>query len=547
MKRFWYTMAVVILLVFAGLLWVQRGVFFDAMKRLSHQPDTSLPYVAWTSEPDVPLGSGAPGSSRLRHVVFQLLKPGAIAFEAVLSFDSDSAFDAFLKDSGRLKVLASIPSLRAVRVGYDAVDDLNDIPDDAETSANFLVQLPLPPDPQGPGIQESAVPFGSNALAWLGVTDNSAWGEGKRIAVIDTGVVDHPTFGETRMGDMQDFVSTDDAVAEVNGHGTAVASVAAGRHPAAPGVSPAAEVLSFRVADADGNSDSFTLAEGILAAVEAKADVINISLGSVGNSNVVEKAIQAAVQAGSTIVAAAGNDGTATLTYPAAYEGVISVGSIDAMGQHLNFSNSSDQLSLSAPGYAVPAAWPDEQVIQFTGTSASAPFVTGAIAAIMSWDANITGQEAYDVLMAHANEAGAPGYDAIYGNGVLNMGRVVNATTPGIYDAAIASHHYAGDLEGNGREILQVVIENRGTEHIPASTLIVDSPVGRQQFTLSSMKPGSVISRELAVDKRRAEVEGIVHYTTTLTLPENMSDYNLDDNELSSSFSLPGVEEVTEP
>ncbi|MGY8688851.1 MAG: S8 family serine peptidase, partial [Verrucomicrobiales bacterium] len=145
----------------------------------------------------------------------------------------------------------------------------------------------------------------------------------------------------------QDFVEDDGTTGtEINGHGTAVASVAAGTHAAAPGVAPAAQVLSFRVADSDGNSDSFTLAQGILAAAEAGADVINISLGSTGDSGVVEEAVNKAMAAGSTIVAAAGNNGADSLSYPAAYEGVISVGSVDAAGQHLDFSNTAESLNI---------------------------------------------------------------------------------------------------------------------------------------------------------------------------------------------------------
>ena len=518
----------------------------DALSAFGQQTETPQPAVAWSTAPDTPSGNMAPESSRLRHIIGRLIDPNAIPYEAVLRFKTDAEFEDFLKNSGKLKLLGNIPSLRAVRVGYDGLNDLNDIPEDAETSPNFLVQLPAPPDPQGPGIQDGAVPFGSSAMVWLGVEDNESWGAGRKIAVIDTGIVEHSTFGEVSVSDTRDFVADGEAatavdatITEVNGHGTAVASVAAGQHPAAPGVAPAAEVLSFRVADANGNSDSFTLAEGILAAAEAGADVINISLGSAGDSHVVKEAVESALASGSTIVAAAGNNGVPGLTYPAAYEGVISVGAVDAAGQHLDFSNTADNLSVSAPGYAVPAAWPDEQVIQFTGTSASAPFVSGTLAAIMSWDPSITGQQAYDLMLAHSNEAGAPGIDPVYGEGILNVGRVVDAGTSGIYDVAVASHYYAGDIQGNGREILQVVAENRGTEVIYGSTLKVDSPVGEQIFTLGAMKPGEVVSREVIVDVRHAELQGSADYLTSLTLPSSQTDNNPSDNNLSSSFLPP--------
>lgn len=526
---------------------MKRAAFMDALSAFGQKPDTTQPHVAWTPAPDLPSGAGAPGSDRLRHIIGQLLQPNAIAYEAILKFDTDEAFNDFLKNKGRLKLLANIPSLRSVRVGYDNVDDLRDIPDGSDVSANYLVQLPAAPDPQGPGIQASAVPFGSGALSWLGIGDNETWGVGQKIAIIDTGVVEHPTLNTEHVSNSQDFVEVDGTTGtEINGHGTAVASVAAGTHAAAPGVAPAAQVLSFRVADSDGNSDSFTLAQGILAAAEAGADVINISLGSTGDSGVVEEAVNKAMAAGSTIVAAAGNNGADSLSYPAAYEGVISVGSVDAAGQHLDFSNTAESLNISAPGYAVPAAWPGEQVIQFTGTSASAPFVSGAIAAVMSWDPSLTGQQSYDLLVYHANEAGAPGTDAIYGEGILNVGRVVNAETSGIHDAAVASHYYAGDLGNNGREILQIVVENRGTELLLGSTLAVDSPVGKQQFNLGPIQPGGVVTREVVVDTRLAELQGQIDYRTNLTFAGNVVDDNPLNNQLSSSFLPPSAAETSE-
>jgi hypothetical protein len=538
MSRFWYAASAALLLLFAGLIWMQRDQWLSAMMGLSERPHAPQPKVEWAQIPELSSVEGSRGNPRLRHVIGRLLKPGAIANELILRFETDRDLQDFLNNTGRLTALATLPELKAVRVGYDRADDLNDVPDNADPFANFLVQLPAPPNSQGPGIQDSAVPFGGNALEWLGVTDNEQWGAGVKVAVIDTGIVDHPTFAAGE-GNDRDLVAEEGVVSQVNSHGTAVASVVAGSHPAAPGVAPAADLINIRVADANGNSDSFTLAKGLLAAVDAGADVVNISLGSVGDSSVVEDAVDTAREAGMTVVAAAGNNGTDSLTYPAAYEGVISVGSVDAQGQHLDFSNRSENLDLAAPGYAVHAAWEDNERIEFTGTSASAPFVTGAIAAVMSWDPSITGAQAYELLVAQANEAGAPGADSNYGAGILNVGRVVNGDTSGIYDAGVASHYYAGDLQGNGREMLQVVVENRGTEVIYGSTLTVVSPIGLQQFTLGPMAPGEVLTRELPVDTRRAEVDGQVSYSTTITLPNNFTDTNTGDNQLTSSYAPP--------
>ena len=86
------------------------------------------------------------------------------------------------------------------------------------------------------------------------------------------------------------------------------------------------------------------------------------------------------------IVAAVGNDAVNAVAYPAAYPGVLSVGAVDANGQHLYFSNRGPAVDLVAPGYGVEAAWLDDQTVLFSGTSAATPIVSGALAALLSTD-----------------------------------------------------------------------------------------------------------------------------------------------------------------
>src|SRR5204863_541770 len=111
-----------------------------------------------------------------------------------------------------------------------------------------------------------------------------------------------------------------------DGHGTSVAALAAGSARDAPGVSPGANILSIRVTDANGTSDLFTISQAILAAVDAGAKIINISLGGYSTGPVLDSAIAYATKQGALIVAAAGNDQAAQLAWPAADSRVVSVG-----------------------------------------------------------------------------------------------------------------------------------------------------------------------------------------------------------------------------
>ena len=129
-------------------------------------------------------------------------------------------------------------------------------------------------------------------------------------------------------------------------------------------VAPASDILSYDVMNENGLSDSFTLSLAIQDAVARGADVINISLGSYGSSVALALAVANAIASGVAVVAAAGNEGQlGTLTYPAAYEGVISSGAVDALSQHVYYSNASDNLSLTAPGIGIDAAAPDEEFV----------------------------------------------------------------------------------------------------------------------------------------------------------------------------------------
>ena len=126
------------------------------------------------------------------------------------------------------------------------------------------------------------------------------------------------------------------------------------------------------------------MATGILAAVDERVDLLNISMGQSADNPLLADAVTIAQQAGVVIVASTGNDGVSDAGYPADYPGVISVGAVDAKGIHMHFSNFSKKLSITAPGYSVNAAWPGGQYVAISGTSASTPIVTGAIAAAMS-------------------------------------------------------------------------------------------------------------------------------------------------------------------
>jgi len=421
----------------------------------------------------------------------QISPPFAKPNELIARFKDDAAYRKFLAslESRGLQLLGKSDRFRAVRFGFGAEFNPDDI-DHANIGYNYLVTLPTPPAAQA---QAGAVGFGATALSWLGVTgDNAQWGKGVTVAVLDSGVNDHIALNGGN-GTITQIALTELADgSEQLGHGTAVASIISGDHRLAPGVAPISDILSIRITDAAGASDSFTLAEGILQAVDSGADIINISMGSYGNSSLVEDAVRYALQNGAVIVASSGNEGLEAIAYPAAYEGVIAVGAVEANGEHLDFSNSGNNLDIAAPGYQVNAAWGDNLLTSFSGTSASAPFVSGAIAAAMSENPNMTAQQAADLVLNVSNDAGYPGDDPAYGNGILALDRVMEHGTPGVYDIAISSQVLVPAETTTSLPQVLVTVQNQGTETLINSPLQIVSPSGTQSVNISSLAPGQI-------------------------------------------------------
>jgi len=292
-------------------------------------------------------------------------------------------------------VLGQLDGLRTVRVRYDKFaalegDLLANTADYSAVSANYTMGIPQPPAKEARA-DVNLVGFGNRALDFLGATgDRSTWGRGLTVAVLDTGIMPDATFGENRVRYIDLGFGSSAGKGTDDGHGTAVASLIAGAANDAPGVSPGATLLSIRVTDAAGTSDIFTVSQAIVVATDAGAKIINISLGGYATNAALDAAIGYASAHGAVIVAAAGNDQAAQLTWPAADSRVVSVGAVDAAGQQVTFSNSGPQLSLTAPGYGVQTAWLAGQRALVDGTSVSAPLVAGAIAAVISQNPSLS-------------------------------------------------------------------------------------------------------------------------------------------------------------
>lgn len=301
------------------------------------------------------------------------------------------------------------------------------IPDDPLFHRQWALQndeRTQPPPRSGPGKAGADV---AAPLAW-GIARADL---GTVVAVVDSGVdADHPDLGG-RVVEHQAFNGDADA-RDRRGHGTATAGAAAAiadNGVGIAGLSYGAGVMDLKVSSDDGAPVTCeVIARAVLHAAERGAEVINLSLGFYDPCQTLGDAIARAWEAGSLIVASAGNGGIDMPVYPAAFPEVIGVAATDNTDARVPSSQyGADFVDLAAPGAGVLTTMPTYEnatgVRDYgynSGTSISAPLVSGAAALIWGQVADTDGDgrlndEVAERLFASADPIAGTGSDWRYG------------------------------------------------------------------------------------------------------------------------------------
>lgn len=269
-------------------------------------------------------------------------------------------------------------------------------------------------------------------LPMVGATDAwaSSQGAGVVVAVIDTGLdAAHPDLAGRVLAEI-DLLPEVTPAPEQNGHGTRVASLIAGSLNGAgmAGVAPQATILPISALDPAGYGDSSTVARAIIAAADAGARVINLSLGGPDRDPVLDEACAYAFSKGAIVVAAGGNSylNGNQVQYPAASPNVLAVASVDRNGTPSGFSNTGPHIDIAAPGEGILAALPGGGYDEESGTSFAAPHVAAAVALVLAANPALTSAEAASVVqMTAADDASGNGRDDQLGQGIVRADRAV--------------------------------------------------------------------------------------------------------------------------
>ena len=237
-------------------------------------------------------------------------------------------------------------------------------------------------------------------------------GQNVRVGVIDSGVNPHPDFADRLLGGhnyTEDAADPDDTSDEY-GHGTRVAGLIAA-------VAPEAQIVPLKITN--GGSVGVTqLCRAIYGAIDDfGCDVLNLSLGVPNERESLRQAVEYAAEKGVVIVAATGNDGTGEIYYPAAYDSVISVGSVNKRSVHSGFSNYNDQVAVVAPGENVLLLSGTNGYVTRKGTSFAAPQVSALAAMVKSCNHGVSPAKFMEILKTTSTDLGDEGRDDYYGNG----------------------------------------------------------------------------------------------------------------------------------
>jgi|GEM_PF-4145409 len=459
-----------------------------------------------------------------------------ITGQHILKFPNQSDYDAFLDGSHEnatdWEILDQIDEIQYIlaRTRLNRVE----LPKDVIIDLNYIANIPNTPIGN---LQATATPFRRKYNDWFSLSDiPSAKGAGIRIGIIDSGILRHKELTPP----VKKFNFSAGQEISVS-HGTQVASLILGIKGKQIGLAENAEVIDFQVLGLKGNANTFSIAKAMVQAAKEKCDLINLSLGTIIPSNILEEATIYANNSNALLVGASGNFGNDIPFYPAAYPEVLCVGAHDAKGEVTGFSSYGNHLDLIAPGFGLFSCGENNGYRLFTGTSAAAPIFTAAIARICS-DFDVSPETAASWLLADTSDAGTAGFDQKYGEGILNLKKVYFSDQKNWVDPSIDCAYY----EPATQEIIYK-FTNSGTQTVWNIQVETTGPHGNKPLNIAQLPAGKDYLYKIPVNPNlisKDEINTIISAKITNYRTNNHLDLNEKNNELITATNRKGKQLV---
>jgi serine protease len=278
-----------------------------------------------------------------------------------------------------------------------------------------------------PSLMAESTPYGITMVQADQVSD--ALTANRKVCIIDTGYdlghEDLPSNGVT--GDDNNGAGSDtgDWFDPGHPHGTHVAGTIAGlggNGKGVVGVNPSGN-LGLHIVKVFNNSGSWAYGSDLVVAVNqcvnAGSNVISMSLGGSASSTTERNAFVSALNNNVLSIAAAGNGGNSSLSYPASYDEVMSVAAVDSNGNRASFSQYNSQVEIAAPGVGVLSTVLNNSYASYDGTSMATPHVSGVAALVWSHYTQCSASQIRNALNATAEDRGSAGRDNQYGWGIV--------------------------------------------------------------------------------------------------------------------------------
>jgi subtilisin family serine protease len=262
-----------------------------------------------------------------------------------------------------------------------------------------------------------------------------------------------------------DYLGWDNNPDDEHGHGTYIAGIAAAsidNNSGIAGIAPGSRLINIRAFDPNGYGEEDDVAAALLYALKMGAKVINMSFGDNAFSYVLRDIIRYAYAEGVVLVGSSGNSGSSDPHYPSGYSEVICVGNSTSDDFVAGSSNYGSTLDIVAPGSLIMTTALNNDYAQISGTSASAPYVAGAAALILS-KSNFSNDEVKQILKSTTDDIGSPGWDSRSGAGRLNVFNAVSVAVPSIIKFISPTQDYA--TSSNSIDIIATILSPYFTKY----------------------------------------------------------------------------------
>jgi subtilisin family serine protease len=244
------------------------------------------------------------------------------------------------------------------------------------------------------------------------------------VAILDTGYDrTHEDLESVPLTSRRNIRNGTRNVTDGYGHGTHVAGTIAAATNNGLGVAsmaPGVTLMPVKVLDSNGQGYWSDFLDGVDWAVAHGADIVNMSLGSYLSPTQIanwQPTFTAAWEAGTMVVAAAGNNDNSTLFYPASFANVLSVSATTNDDVKASFSSFGSAVDVSAPGSFIASTYRNNTYYAMSGTSMATPHVAGLAALIRSLHPEFTPREVETAIKATALDLGNAGWDKYFGHG----------------------------------------------------------------------------------------------------------------------------------